>query len=216
VPAARAEDYVEMAKAVLAPAVDPGRGADMRQADAAAADAARGRVVRAAQVAMAQELAADRISTMQSELSAANLVSWQANAIPASVADAFVQAAVNSAKPSFGGEFDPRAYEMAMKRVRAVAMGGAAGQALAEQKIKAVHMDLDARGKVLWSLFDLPDYAEEPYVLMAGFLLAPECADIVDANTLRASASWGAQGEMMLARVRSLASDGRRVMAEYF
>lgn len=88
-------------------------------------------------------------------------------------------------------------------------MGGAAGQALAEQKIRAVHATMDARGKTRWSLYDLPDYAEEPYVLLAAVLLAPE----VD---VQANPAWQMQAEADLARIVSMPTAGRPVQACYF
>jgi hypothetical protein len=88
-------------------------------------------------------------------------------------------------------------------------MGGPAGQALAEQKIRAVQYSLEARGRARWTLFDIPSWAEEPLVLMAATLLAPECGVKADPN-------WYAAAEMDLMRIVSLPSERQPVRATYF
>ncbi len=42
------------------------------------------------------------------------------------------------------------------------------------EKIRAVHSSIRIRGLLRWTLSDIPDYAEEPYVMMAAHLAAPE------------------------------------------
>ena len=207
VPAAHAEDYVALAVVTLGPQV--GRDPAQREADAAAATAAQGRLKRAAQVAAAQDLAGGRVVEVLTELKAANLADWDADEVPATYFTSLVQLVRVSLAPSFDEKYDPVAYELTMKRIRAIAMAGPAGQALAEQKVRAVHANLDARGKVRWSLFDVPDYAEEPYVFMAASLLAPEC----DHPPVP---QWWQEGETMLARLTVLPSRGRPVRAVYF
>lgn len=46
--------------------------------------------------------------------------------------------------------------------------------ALAQQKVQSVHDSLGARGLLRWTIDDIPVYAEEPYIIMAAALLAPE------------------------------------------
>jgi hypothetical protein len=45
---------------------------------------------------------------------------------------------------------------------------------LVNEKLDAVHASLRTRGLLRWTLNDVPDYAQESYVLMAAFLAAPE------------------------------------------
>lgn len=208
IPAAFAADYVAMAASLLGPAM--GRlDAAHRQLDEAAWSSAMGRVRAAGQVRQAQQRARDRIASVHAELNALGLVTWNLDAIPAGVAQAYVALAVEELAPSFGRKADPAAREAAMARVRRIVMGGVAGQALAEQKVRAVHAELDARGRTRWFLADLPDYAEEPYVLMAAVLLAPEVG-------AQADPSWWQGGERMLIRAVALPTDYRPVVAAYF
>ena len=88
-------------------------------------------------------------------------------------------------------------------------MGGPAGQALAEQKVRAVHYDLDVRGKVRWSLFDIPDFAEEPYVYMAAYLLSPECG-------MKADPNWWIEPEKQVDRAVAVPASREPVRATYF
>lgn len=65
-----------------------------------------------------------------------------------------------------------------MLRKLTVLASGEPGEAsdleLAQEKLRAVHGYLKAEGLVRWTLNDLPDFAEEPYVMMASFYAAPE------------------------------------------
>lgn len=46
--------------------------------------------------------------------------------------------------------------------------------AKAVEKVTAVHALLKAKGVLRWTKTDIPDYAEEPYVLIAAFFGAPD------------------------------------------
>lgn len=46
--------------------------------------------------------------------------------------------------------------------------------ALARQKLAAVHESLRAHELLRWTEKDVPAFAQEPYVIMAAFLAAPE------------------------------------------
>jgi hypothetical protein len=48
------------------------------------------------------------------------------------------------------------------------------------EKLKAAHYAFRIRGLVRWTLNTIPDYAEEPYVLMAAFLGAAEFDAVPD------------------------------------
>ena len=208
IPSAHAADYTAMASMLLAPVLgqtDPGA----RQVGEALWTAAIERVRSAGQIRSAQVRAASKIAAVHAEMNALGLVTWDLDAIPAAVAQAYVAAAVEELAPSFGRKADLQAQQAAMARVRRVVMGGPAGQALAEQKVRAVHADLDARGRTRWTLYDVPDFAEEPLVLMAAVLLAPEVG-------AQADPTWWQAGERMLQRAVAIGTDHRPVVASYF
>ena len=209
VPAAFAEDYVTLAAAALAPDVGIAQDPGSLQAGQAVLDAARARIKRAAEVSGAEALVEDRIQAAHAELTASNLVSWDLGAVPAYVADAYVQMARNTAAVSFGGDMDPKAYEMAKQRVRMAVMGGPAGLAVAQQKVLVVHATLDALGKTRWSIFDLPDYVEEPYVLMAASLAAPEF-------NVKSDPAWPQQAMLTIDAVISVPATDAPVRVCYF
>jgi hypothetical protein len=209
IPLGQAESYVRMTAVLLAPVMGYQQDAQSRQVERAAWDAAIVDVRRQAVIAGAQARALAKVQAVQAELNDLGLVTWTADAIPASLADAMASMAAMQMGPEFGKEFDPKMYAFNQDRVRRVSMGGPAGQALAEQKVRAVHYSLDARGRTRWTLYDLPEWAEEPYVLMAATLLAPECG-------AKADPTWYAAADMDLMRIVSLPSEREPVRAVYF
>lgn len=44
----------------------------------------------------------------------------------------------------------------------------------ATEKVQSVHAFLKSKGILRWTYSNIPDFAEEPYVLMAAFLGAPD------------------------------------------
>ena len=209
VPAGVAAAYVQLTASLLAPIYGYQQDAPGRQADRAASDAAVADVRRASVVAGAQARAQAAVEGVQGELNDLGLAAWSADAIPASLGDAMAAMAAAQLGPQFGKEFDAKSYALHMDRVRRVSMGGPAGQALAEAKIRAVQVSLEARGRARWTLWDVPAFAEEPLVLKAAALLAPECG-------MKADPAWDMQAEMELMRIVMLPSDGRPVRAAYF
>ena len=159
--------------------------------------------------AAAQALAEQKVISTHEEATANGLTSWLVDAIPLSAVEPYVDATMQQLAPAFDRKPDPAAYDAAVKRVRMIAMGGAAGQALAQQKVMAVHAQLDVEGAIRWTIYDVPDYAEEPYVLMAAVLLAPEWERPFDPK-------WATTGRSMIDRAVSLRSAGERQMVEYF
>lgn len=209
VPMAQAEAYVRMTALLLAPVMGYQQDAPSRQVDTAAWDAAVAEVRKDAVVAGAQARALAKVQAVQAELNDLGLVTWTVDAIPASLGDAMAAMAAMQMGPEFGKELDPKLYAFHQNRVRQVSMGGPAGQALAQQKVLAVHYSLEARGRVRWTLYDIPLYAEEDYVLMAAVLLAPEVGAKADPN-------WSQQAEMDLMRIVSLPSAYEPVRGQYF
>lgn len=211
VPVAHAAHYVTMASATLAPTLGVRQDAPDRQVSRADYDAAEGAIRKAAVIAGVALRAADRVRAIASEMSALGLADWDADHIPAYLADAVTDMAVQQMGAEFGKSFDPQMYAAMESRIRRTVMGGPLGQALAEQKVIAVHADLDARGRTRWTIYggDLPTWAEEAYVFMAAALLAPECDVKVDPG-------WWQMGDMMLTRAISVPSLHRPVVAQYF
>lgn len=81
-------------------------------------------------------------------------------------------------------------------------------QELALQKLKAVHASLKADGALRWTLGEIPDFAEEPYVMMAAYLAAPEFGLAADPSAWMFGLSEIQSG----VRLRSIGP----VCAEYF
>lgn len=79
---------------------------------------------------------------------------------------------------------------------------------LATQKVRSVHAFLKAEGLLRWTLSDIPDYAVEPYLLMAAYLGAP------DFQVERDPAGW-TTGLRMVQSAVNLPNAGR-TRAEYF
>lgn len=209
IPLAQAEAYVLMTAALLAPVYGYQQDAPSVAASRAIIDAAEASVRRASVIAGAQTRAADKVTAVQNELNALGMVTWTASAIPAAVVDPMAALAVMQMGPEFGKEFDPKMWEFNINRIRMVSMGGPAGQALAEQKVRAAQWSLEARGRARWTMWDVPKFAEEPIVLLAATMLGPECGVKVDPN-------WAAAAEMELMRIVSLPSNLGPVRATYF
>ena len=204
IPQWAAEDYVTMTAILLAPVMGYMQDAPSLQVDTAQWDTTLTHIRKGQAVAGAEARALQRVSEVHEELNASNLVTWGLDAIPLAVQDAYVQMVVALMGPDFGKEIDPKLYAMNLARVRRVAMGGPAGQALAQQKVIAAHGSLVAMRLTRWTLHDLPVPAEEPYVQMAAYLLAPE----VD---VKPDPAWWQWGEMQICRLATLRSDQRPV-----
>lgn len=208
VPVGLAQAYVAMTAALLAPVMSfqqdaPGRAATKGEWDGAIADVKRAAVVRGAQARVQSA-----VLQVQASLNDLGLVTWGPEAIPASVADAITDMVELQVGSEFGRAFDPKQWEFDIDHIRRVSMGGPAGQALAEQKVRAVHYSLDARGRTRWTLQDVPSWAEEPMVMLAALLLAPEAG-------VKADPGW-AMAEQDLIRIVSLSSAREPVRATYF
>lgn len=78
------------------------------------------------------------------------------------------------------------------------------------EKIQAVHASVSKDERVRWTLQRVPQAAEEPYVLMAAFLLSPEYPQAVDASSFWA---WGQRELNSLINVKRTDAP---VRTEYF
>ena len=209
VPAAHAEDYAAMVATLLGPLFDHLQDAASRGVDQTEWTTAEARIRKAAVIRGSYERAQGRVQAVQAELNALGLVSWDADHIPAAASDALASMAAMQMGPEFGRTMDAKAYAEMQARIRRISMGGAAGQALAEQKVRAVQASLEARGHARWTIHDVPLYAEEPLVFMAATWLAPECG-------VPADPAWWAAAELDINRIISLPSEREPVRASYF
>lgn len=166
-------------------------------------------MTRAAFVVGANSRAIDRVGVVHEELNALGLVTWTSNTIPVSASDCYMAMASSKMEAEGGKPLTNQQYAEWVQRVRMIAMGGPAGQALAEQKVRAEHYRLEARGLVRWTLFDIPLAAEESIVTLAAVLLGPECWIKVDPT-------WKENAERDLMRIVSLPSTREPVRADYF
>jgi hypothetical protein len=80
---------------------------------------------------------------------------------------------------------------------------------MAEEKVSAVHASFAARGLTRWQLVDIPVYIEEPYVLCAAELLAPEVGQPPVQGLFAA-------GERQIRQVIALPTARAPVMAVYY
>jgi hypothetical protein len=80
---------------------------------------------------------------------------------------------------------------------------------VAQEKIRAAHASIRKDDRVRWTINDLPEAAEEPYVLMASFLAAPEFEEAADQ-------SWWLWGEREINALIQTPKSGEPVRAEYF
>lgn len=124
--------------------------------------------------AAGQALAETEVNAAHQVLNSLGYVTWTTLAIPESVAGHYAVMAATRLSQAHGTPMPEDGYAGAVGLVRQFAMSGATGQAIAEEKVRAVHMSFDARNLTRWDLLGLPDYAEEPYVLCAAELAAGE------------------------------------------
>jgi hypothetical protein len=153
-------------------------------------------------------LGVEKAVVVHESLVAHGLVPWAETAIPRSVSDEYVRLTAMHLAPSFGKTVDPAMQEVIEGRIRRVALLIRAPD-LAEQAVLDVHAALDARGKTRWTCFDIPDFVEAPYVLMAANLLAPQFGLPQDP----AANVWAMRE---LAQVIALGSNDEPIRAEYF
>lgn len=152
--------------------------------------------------------AEEKALNVHDSLVAQGFVSWDENSIPRGVSDDYVMLTALRLGMAFGKTLDGAQMPVIEARIKRFAMIARA-PALAQQAVMDVHANLDARGLTRWSVFDIPDYIENPYILMAANLLAPQF-------DLPADPAAEARATRELAQVIALGTSGERVVAEYF
>lgn len=153
-------------------------------------------------------LAIAYVATTHDALIAQGIVTWAINAIPTAVADEYTMLTAMHLAPTFGRAADPTQQPVIEARVRKVSQIMAA-PALATQRVLDIHRNLEARGKVRWSIQDLPPAAEDLYVILAAFQMAPEFGvHPTPGDDLIAMRGF--------AQIIALPSSGERVQTDYF
>ena len=203
IPQAAFDEYVALTTAQIAPvfgvAVDP-----------ATLPPIEARVKRIALILQAQSLAEARVNAVHDELVGSAHVFWAVSAIPQAVSDDYVALTRFEMAPVLGVDLQapPGLVQSLEARVRHFSLVQRAPD-LATEAVMAVHADLGARGKLRWTAFDIPQEAEQPYVLLAAFRLGPEFDRQVAPTDV-------VMAERALARMIALPTSGERVRAEYF
>jgi hypothetical protein len=201
IPQAVADDYTALVELELAPVFEI-------KADPAEVPVLAARVKRFALVLQAQALAEARVNAIHDELVGSAHVSWAASAIPQAVSDDYVALTMIKLAPVFEIKADPNGIPAMEARIRHFSLVQRAPD-LATEAVTAVHADLAARGKVRWTLTDIPLAAELPYLLLAAFKLAPEFDKPANVNDYTLA-------EKSIARLIALPTSGERVRAQYF
>jgi hypothetical protein len=155
-----------------------------------------------------QALALAKTNSVHDSLVAQSFVRWTVGAIPQAVAEEYIKLTAAAAATAFGKQADLQAYTALEQRVRKIAMMMQAGDE-ATVAVLAVHRDLVARDMARWSSFDIPDAAEQSYVMLAAQLLAPSFGGQVNPQENLVAMA-------LLAKYIALGPSGERVHAEYY
>jgi hypothetical protein len=155
-----------------------------------------------------QALALAKVQAVQDSLTARALTWWDNTGIPSAVAEEYTKMAATLAATSFGKAGDIQIYAALEARVRQVALVLSAPD-LATAAVQAVHDDLAARGRVRWTVFDIPPAAIDPYVALAAAALAPRFEQQFPPDAVVAATR-------SLAQIIALPTSGERVQTEYF
>jgi hypothetical protein len=155
-----------------------------------------------------QALALAKVQAVQDSLTARALTWWDNTGIPSAVAEEYTKMAATLAATSFGKAGDIQIYAALEARVRQVALVLSAPD-LATAAVQAVHDDLAARGRLRWTVFDIPPAAIDPYVALAAAALAPRFEQQFPADAVVAATR-------SLAQIIALPTSGERVQTEYF
>ena len=158
--------------------------------------------------ALDQSLALGKVDAVHDSLVSRGIVSWASSAVPQYAAEEYTKLTALVMATSFGKQADPAQWPALEERIRRAVLVQRAPD-LATQAVMSVHQDLAARGKVRWTVFDIPVHVEDPYVMLAAYSLAPEFG-------MNPSQDDAKIAEVSLNRYISLPSSGERVPVEYF
>jgi hypothetical protein len=159
-----------------------------------------------------QAYALTKVLAVHDALVARAFVSWTSATIPKAVSEEYAMLTAQHIAPAFGKALGDAAGQEAVEaRVGRMAMILSA-PAVALDAVVDVHNDLASRGKVRWSIFDVPTGAINSYTALAAAQLAPQFPGIAKPPPPGDVVAAMAQ----LARIIALPSAGGPVVAEYF
>lgn len=148
-----------------------------------------------------------KVMAVHDDLVAQGIAPWGGDyVIPRFVSEDYIMLTALHLAPSFGKGGDPDAVIRLQSRIRLKAM---LRSGVAEQAVQDVHSALASQNRVRWTVFDIPDYVENAYVVLAANLLAPAFGVAVDeVGQLRA--------ERTIAQAIALPASGEPLQQEYF
>jgi len=155
-----------------------------------------------------QALAVSKVLAIHDSLVSQGFVSWASSAIPQAVSEEYTLLTALHLAQAFGKQGDPAQQPVIEARVRKMALLLGAVD-VATSSVMSVHQDLSMRGKVRWTVFDLPPAIESVYV----YLAANDIAPLFGMKPNPADDIWA---EHALARYIALPTSGERVTAEFF
>jgi hypothetical protein len=155
-----------------------------------------------------QALSLAAVRAVQDSLIAQAIVWWDNTGIPRAVREEYISLAALSMAMSFGKPTDLQQVALLETRIRRMALVLSSPD-IATKAIHSVHADLAARGRVRWSIEDIPAAAEQPYVVLAAFQMAP----LFEQQPVPTDA---ALAQRQLAQIIALPTSGERVQVEYF
>jgi hypothetical protein len=201
IPQAVSEEYTLLTALHCAPAFG-------KQGDPTQLPALEARVRRVALVLESQAVAEARVHAVHDAMVAQGFVSWPDTLIPQAVSEEYVRLTANALAPMFGATWEPAEIAPLEARVRKYSMLLFALDD-AQDAVIAVQRRLEAAGRVRWTLQDIPPAAEDPYVMLAADMLAPD----YDRPPIQGDREAAERALMVLI---ALPSSGERIQAEYF
>jgi len=166
------------------------------------------RIRRFSAVAWANGLALEQAEAAHAQLVAIGAASWDKDHIPVAVADQYIELVRMAVAPLLRVEIPNADRQALQEQVRRVSLV-LGSQTLAEDAVMATHANLAAQGKARWSIFDIPDFAEAIYEVLAANRLAPAFGVPIDQIS-------GAAAMADLNRLVALGASSEPVRAEYF
>lgn len=204
IPTYVAEHYTIMTASLLAPAF----GLTPVAGDFAEAEARVRQIVLS--YSTGQAAAETEVEGVHQTVVALGYATWADTAIPEAVAPHYATMAAARLAPAYGKPGDDAAYASALALIRQFAYSGTKGQAIAEEKVTAAQAYLAARGLARWTIAAIPTYAEEPIVMIAAEMLAPDVGRPIP------SGGWTAEAIRMIRQVISVPSAGGAVVIEAY
>jgi hypothetical protein len=153
-------------------------------------------------------LAVSKVQAVHDAMALQGYISWDINHVPQGVSEEYVNLTALHLAQAFGKAGDPAQQPVIEARVRKAAMVLSSVE-VATNSVMSVHQDLSMRGKVRWTVFDIPPAVESVYV----YLAANDIAPLFGVKPNPADDQWA---EHALARYIALPTSGEHVVGEYY